>query len=130
MSDDDLDEIVMVEEVPRDRPPRSWDFFLTVFLIFVLLVLTVIFVLYGFSYGVQTLACSDSDLQCNYDFISFGSLIVILGVPFVALTGIIVSIVWIARRKVSFPVALVAALLVVGVFILGSYIVDLAVPGR
>ena len=130
MSDNDLDEIVMIEEVPRDRPPRSWDFFLTVFLIFVLLVLTVIFVFYGFTYGLQTLTCSDSDLACNYDFISFGSLVVIVGVPFVALVGIILSIVWIARRKLSFPVALLSALLVVGVFILGSYIVDLAVPGR
>lgn len=127
MSDE---EIIMVEEVPRDRPPRSWDFFLTVFLIFLMLVLTVIFVFYGFSYGLQTLTCSDSDLPCNYDFISFGSLIVIAGVPIVAFLGIILSIVWIARRKLSFPVALISTLVLVGVFVLGSTIVDLAVPGR
>ena len=122
------DEIVMVEEVSRDRPPRTWDFFLTVFLIFLLLVLTVIFMVNGLSYGIQTLSCADSDAQCNYDLISFGSLIVIIGAPLVAFVGIIMSIVWIARRKVSFPVTLVAVILSVGVFVLGSYIVDRAVP--
>ena len=118
-----------VENTPEGRPPRAWDFFLTIFLIFLLLVLSVIFLVLGFGLGVSTIACADSDAVCNYDFISVGTLIVLIGVPLVALAGIVLSIVWIARRKLSFIMPLIASLLVVAVFLLGSWIVDLAVPG-
>ena len=120
---------MFVENTPEGRPPRSWDFFLTIFFIFVLLVLTAIFVISALGFGVATIACADSSVECNYDFISFGALFVLFGVPIVALAGIVISVVWIARRKLSFWVPLVACLLSVGVFMLGSYIVDLAVPG-
>lgn len=118
-----------VETTPEGRPPRSWDFFLTIFFIFMLLVLTAIFVVLGFAFGASTIGCADSDVQCNYDFISFGSLMVIIGVPAIALIGIVASVVWIARRKLSFWIPLVASLAAMGLFMLGSYIVDLAVPG-
>ncbi|CAN5427385.1 hypothetical protein BH10ACT7_BH10ACT7_07510 [soil metagenome] len=120
---------VFSEDTPEGRPPRTWDFFLTIFLLFLLLVLTVIFVVLGLGFGVATLTCADSNIECNYDFISFGALLVIIGVPIVALVGIIISVVWIARRKLSFLVALIACVVAVGVFALGSTIVDLAVPG-
>ena len=119
---------VFVEQTPEGRPPRTWDFFLTIFLIFLLLVLAVIFEVIGLGLTVSTITCSDSALDCNYTFISIGSLITIIGVPLVALAGIVLSIVWIARRKLSFLMPLIASLLVVGVFLLGSWIVDLAVP--
>ena len=118
-----------MENTPEGRPPRTWDFFLTIFLLFLLLALTVIFVVLGLGFGVATLTCADSNIECNYDFISFGALLVIIGVPVVALVGIIVSVVWIARRKRSFLVALIACVAAVGVFAVGSTIVDLAVPG-
>ena len=120
---------LFVENTPEGRPPRSWDFFLTIFFIFVLLVLTAIFVFSALGFGVATIACADSSVECNYDFISFGALFVLFGVPIVALAAIIFSVVWIARRKLSFWIPLVACLATVGVFMLGSYIVDLAVPG-
>ena len=120
---------VFAENTPEGKPPRTWDFFLTIFLIFLLLVLSVIFLVLGFGLGVSTIACADSDAVCNYDFISVGTLIVLIGVPLVALAGIVLSIVWIARRKLSFIMPLIASLLVVAVFLLGSWIVDLAVPG-
>jgi hypothetical protein len=120
-------EIVVQPE--EDKPPRSWDFFLTVFLIFLLLVLTGIFVVSGFGMGVITLTCADSSEACNYDVISIGTLLAIAGTSVVALAGIVVSIVFIARRKVSFLVPLVACLVVVGLFLVGAWLVDLAVPG-
>ena len=129
MSDDlDFGGKPFIENTPEGRPPRTGDFFATIFLLFLLLTLTVIFVVLGLGFGVSTLTCADSDLECNYDFISFGALLVIIGVPVVALAGIILSVVWIARRKLSFPVALIACLVAVGVFALGNTIVDLAVP--
>jgi membrane protease YdiL (CAAX protease family) len=121
---------VPMEETKAGRPPRTWDFFLTIFLIFLLLVLAVIFVLLGFGLGISTLTCADSAQACNYTFISVGGLIAVIGVPGVAIAGIVLSIVWIARRKLSFIMPLAACILVILVYLLGSYIVDLAVPGN
>jgi hypothetical protein len=119
---------VFAENTPEGRPPRTWDFFLTIFLIFVLLVLAVIFEFLAVGLTVSTIACADSS-ACNYDFISVGSLVAIIGIPLVTLAGIVLSIVWIARRKLSFLMPLIGAVVVVGVFLLGSVIVHLAVPG-
>lgn len=121
---------VPMEETTAGRPPRTWDFFLTIFLIFLLLVLAVIFVVLGFGLGVSTLACADSAQACNYSFISAGGLIAVIGVPVVAMAGIVLSIVWIARRKLSFIMPLAACILVILVYLLGAYVVDLAVPGN
>lgn len=116
------------ENTPEGRPPRTWDFFLTIFLIFLLLVLSVIFEVLGLGITVTTISCADSSVACNYTLISIGSLITLIGVPVVALVGIVLAIVWIARRKVSFLMPLIASVLVVGLYVLGSWIVDIAVP--
>jgi hypothetical protein len=119
---------VFAENTPEGRPPRTWDFFLTIFLIFVLLVLAVIFEFLAVGLAVSTISCADSSAACNYSFISVGSLVAIVGVPLVTLAGLVLSVVWIARRKLSFLMPLIAAVLVVAVFLLGSLIIDLAVP--
>jgi len=119
------DEIVV--EAERSAP-RSWDFFLTVFLLFLLLVLTALFVVLGLGFGVATLGCADSAGACNDTVISVGSLLATVGTSAVALAGIVVAVVFIARRRISFVVPLVACLAVVGLFVLGSWLVRLAVP--
>ena len=116
-----------IETTAAGRPPRSADFFATIFLILMLLVLTVIFVIFGIGFGLSTIGCADSSTACNYNLISFGSLVVIVGVPAVALIGTVFSVVWIARRKISFWIPLVASLAAIGLFMLGSYLVGLAV---
>lgn len=125
MSDD-----MFVEETPAGRPPRTWDFFLTIFLLFILVVLAIIFEVLGLGLGVSTLPCADSSLECNYSFISFGALLVVIGVPLIAIAGIVLSVVWIARRKLSFFMPIVAIVVLIAVYALGTYIVDLAVPGN
>ena len=120
---------VFAEDTPEGRPPRTWDFFLTILLIIVLLVLAVVLEVLGLGITVSTITCADSSVDCNYTAISVGSLITIIGVPIVALAGIVLAIIWIARRKLSFVWPLAASVLVVGVFALGSLLVDLAVPG-
>lgn len=116
------------ENTPEGRPPRTWDFFLTIFLIFLLLVLAVIFEVLALGLAVSTITCADSSATCHYDLISAGSLIAIIGIPLVTLVGIVLSIVWIARRKISFLMPLVASLVVAGVYLLGSWVVGLGVP--
>ena len=120
------DEIVVEE--PERRQPRGWDFFLTVFLLFVLLVLTAIFLVLGLGLSVSALGCADSSQACNGIAISAGTLLATLGTAVVALAGIITTVVFIARRRVSFVVPLVACLAVVGLFTLGSWLVRVAVP--
>lgn len=120
------DEIVIEDDTAK--PPRSWDFFLTVFLLFLLLVLTGIFLVLGFGLSVASLGCADSGDSCNGLAVSIGTLLATAGTALVALAGIVTSIVFIARRRVSFVVPLVACLAVVGLFTLGSWLVRVAVP--
>lgn len=122
----------MSEEIVIDdragKPPRSWDFFLTVLLLLMLLVMTGVFVVAGFGFGVRTIGCADSADACDYDLISLGSLLAVAGTPLVAIAGIVVSVVWIARRKLSFLIPVIAIAVSVLVFLLGSWLLDLAVP--
>ena len=119
------DIIVQAEE---EKPPRTWDFFLTVFLLFLLLVLTAIFLVLGLGLSVATLTCADSSQSCNGSVISIGTILATFGVAIITLAGIITTVVFIARRRVAFAVPLVSCLAVVGVFVLGSWLVRLAVP--
>ena len=120
------DDIIVQSE--EEKPPRTWDFFLTVFLLFLLLVLTAIFLVLGLGLSVATLTCADSSQSCNGSVISIGTLLATFGVATITLAGIITTVVFIARRKVAFAVPLVACLAVIGVFLLGSWLVRLAVP--
>lgn len=122
----------MSEEIVIDdragKPPRTWDFFLTVFLLLMLVVMTAIFVVSGLGFGVTTLSCADSAQACNGLAISVGALLAIVGTPIVAIAGITVSVVWIARRRISSLVAFISVLVCAGVFMLGGWLVELAVP--
>lgn len=120
------DEIVIDDRA--GKPPRTWDFFLTVFLLLMLVVMTGIFVVSGLAFGVTTLSCADSAQACNGLAISVGAILAILGTPMVAIAGITVSIIWIARRKISSLVAFISVLACAGVFMLGGWLVELAVP--
>ncbi|MBX3100452.1 MAG: hypothetical protein KF761_12850 [Salinibacterium sp.] len=120
------DDIIVQSE--EEKPPRTWDFFLTVFLLFLLLVLTAIFLVLGLGLSVATLTCADSSQACNGTVISVGTLLATFGVAIITLAGIVTTVVFIARRKVAFAVPLVSCLAVIGVFLLGSWLVRLAVP--
>jgi len=125
--EDDYTQQYFAETTRAGRPPRSWDFFLTLFFAILMLVLTVLFVVLGLGFGFSTIGSADSTVTCNYNLISFGSLVVIVGSPIVALIGLVLTIVWIARRKVTFWIPLLASLIAVAIFMLGSYLVGLAV---
>jgi hypothetical protein len=110
------------------QAPRNWDFFLTVLLLIMLLVMTGVFVLAGFGFGVRTIGCADDAGACNSELISLGSLLAVAGTPIIALAAIIVSVIRIARRKLSFLVPIIGIAASVLVFLLGSWLLDLAVP--
>lgn len=119
----------MTDEIVIDpsRPPRTWDFFLTVFGLFLLLVITVIYVITGLGYGVRTLGCADSPLACNDTAITAGALLAIIGTPIIAVAGAVLTVIWIARRKLSFVMPLAAIAVATLVFMLSGWLVDSAV---
>ena len=121
------DEII-IENTDELKAPRSWDFFLTIFLVFLLLVITVIFVISSLGMTVVTIGCGDSGGQCNSAVMSAGTLVALGGPVLVALAGIITTVVFIARRHRSFLVPLISCIVSVGLFMLGSWLVGLAVP--
>ena len=120
------DEIIIEDD--EQKPPRSWDFFLTVFLLFLLLVLTGIFLVLGLGLSVSALGCADSSDACNGVAFSAGTLLATAGTAVVALAGFVITIVFIARRRVSFLVPLITCAAVVGLFFVGSWLVRVAVP--
>lgn len=122
------DEII-IENPDELKPPRSWDFFLTVFLLFLLLAITAVFVISALGMSVATIGCGDSGGQCNTTVLSVGTLLALGGPVLIALAGTITTVVFIARRRRSFLVPLLTCVVSVGVFMLGSWLVDLAVPG-
>jgi len=122
-----MSEEIIIEN-DEQKPPRSWDFFLTVFLLFLLLVLTGIFLVLGLGLSVSALGCADSADACNGVAFSAGTLLATAGTAVVALAGFVTTIVFIARRRVSFLVPLITCLAVVGLFFVGSWLVRVAVP--
>jgi len=121
------DEII-IENPDELTPPRSGDFFLTIFLLFLLLVMTVVFVISGVGMSVTSIGCGDSGGQCNSAVLSAGTLLALGGPVVVALATVITTVVFIARRHRSFLVPLIGCLVSVGLFALGSWLVGLAVP--
>jgi hypothetical protein len=122
-----MSEEIIIEN-DEQKPPRSWDFFLTVFLLFLLLVLTGIFLVLGLGLSVSALGCADSADDCNGIAFSAGTLLATAGTAVVALAGFVTTIVFIARRRMSFLVPLITCLAVVGLFFVGSWLVRVAVP--
>jgi hypothetical protein len=109
------------------KQPRSWDFFLTTFLLLLLLVITGIFIVLGLGFGFTTLGCGDTG-ACNSTAISIGGQLATFGTPIIALAAIIVSVVFIARRKIAFWVPIAGILVVSGVYLLAAFLVGEAVP--
>ena len=110
------------------KPPRSWDFLLTTALIFLLLALAGIFVVLGVGIGVATLGCHDAGAGCNTDVIGLSSQAIMFGSPVVALVAIVVSIVFISKRRVAFWVPIAGILVITGLHLAGAYLVGQAVP--
>lgn len=112
----------------KPQSPRSWDFLLTTALIFLLLALTGIFVALGVGIGVATLGCHDVGAGCNTDVIGLASQAVMYGSPVIALVAIVVSIVFISKRRIAFWVPIAGILIVTGLYLAATYLVGQSIP--
>lgn len=135
----DMAEVVQLEDlIPDDglsddaaedaRQPRGGDFLASTALVVLLAVLSAILVVIGVtSFGAQAIACSDG-AGCNDDVITLGTQLVVIGLPFITIATIVVTIVRVVGRKVAFPVPLIGIALCVLVYIVGAFLVGQSVP--
>jgi hypothetical protein len=110
------------------QQPRTWDFFLTGLLIVVLLALTGVYIVLGLGLGFGALGCTDSNAACNQTAITIGGALATFGTPVLALATIIVSAVFIAKRRIAFVVPLIGVLVVTGAYLFGAFLVSQAIP--
>jgi Family of unknown function (DUF6264) len=110
------------------RPPRTWDFLLTLLLIIVSLVLSVAFAFAAIGFGVTSQACSAAATNCSETRVQIGQLICSFAPPAIALAAIVWSIVRVLRRKIAFVVMLVGLVAMSGAFLIGRLILDSGIP--
>lgn len=97
-------------------PPRTWDFLLTGFFVFVELLLTVVFVLSALAFGTLN---SGADIS-SATRVQIGQQICTFVPPVVALVTIPWALLRVAKRKIGFQFALVGVLLMTLAFFAGS----------
>jgi hypothetical protein len=105
-------------------PPRTWDFLLTGFLIFVELLLIVVFVLSALAFGALN---SGADVTSTTR-VQIGQQICTFVPPVIALVTIPWAITRVVRRKIAFYVALIGAALMTGAFFVGSALLQSGIP--
>ena len=136
---EDMAEVVPLEElIPDDglsndaeedaHQPRGADFLGSTALIVLLVVMSAIFMVVGFtSFGAQAIACSDG-AGCNGDVITLGTQLVLVGLPLLTIATIVVTIVRLVRRKLAFPVVLIGIAACVLVYVVAAFLVGQSVP--
>jgi len=105
-------------------PPRTWDFLLTGFLVFVELLLVVVFVLSALTFGTLNIGAdvsSETRVQIGQQVCTFAP-------PVIALITIPWAIVRVGRRKIGFPLALIGVLLMTLAFFAGSSLMQSGIP--
>jgi len=105
-------------------PPRTWDFLLTAFLVFVELLLAVVFVLSALTFGTLN---SGADIN-SATRVQIGQQICTFVPPVIAAVTIPWAIIRVARRKIGFHLALIGALLMTGAFFVGSVLMQTGIP--
>ena len=105
-------------------PPRTWDFLLTAFLVFVELLLAVVFVLSALTFGTLN---SGADIN-SATRVQIGQQICTFAPPVIALVTIPWALVRVARRKIGFPLALIGVVLMTVAFFVGSSLMQSGIP--
>ena len=107
--------------------PRTWDFLLTGFLIFIELLLVVVFIFSAITFSALNAGCTAAS-GCSLTRIQIGQQICTFVPPLVAAITIPWAIVRVVRRKVAFWLALVGILLMTAGAIFGSALMASGIP--
>lgn len=105
------------------RPPRTWDFVLTLFLVAIMVVLAVAFAITAFGTGMTNGLCQP-DEGCNPQLVQIGQLVSLYAPAPIAFFATIVAIVKLVRRRVAFLAALLGLVLMTAAFAAGRLALD------
>jgi hypothetical protein len=105
-------------------PPRTWDFLLTGFIVFIELLLVVVFLLSALTFGTLNSGADTSSATR----VQLGQQVCTFAPPLFAIISIPWSIFRVARRKIGFHVALIGLLLMGVTFFAGSALMQSGLP--
>jgi hypothetical protein len=108
-------------------PPHTWDFLLTTLFVFIELLLVVVLLLSAFTFGTLNQGCTAA-AGCSQLRIQVGQQLCTFGPPAIALITIPWAIVRVSRRKIGFWLAALGAVGMVGVFFIGSTLMQSGIP--
>lgn len=108
-------------------PPRTWDFMLTGFLVFLQILLLVVFLLSAITFGALNTGCS-AEAGCSLIRIQLGEQVCTFVPPLIAVVTIPWAIARVVRRKIGFGFALAGGLLMTIAFIAGSALLQSGIP--
>jgi uncharacterized BrkB/YihY/UPF0761 family membrane protein len=111
------------------QPPRTWDFLLTGFLVFIELLLVVIFLISAVTFAAISQECAAEAVQCSATRVQFGQQICTFAPPLIALITIPWAITRVLRRKLAFWLALAGVALMTLAFLGGRLLLDSGIPG-
>lgn len=109
------------------RPRRTWDLVLTI----VLLLVAIGVALFASVFGVLLLAFGSDSCgarPCDYDVMTTGMFVAMIGPWVPAVLALIVSIVLLVLRRLAFWVPIVSGVLSIAALVLGFVIAGSAVP--
>jgi hypothetical protein len=106
-------------------PPRTWDFMLTGFLVFIELLLAVVFVFSALTFGTLNSGAS----VVSSTRVQLGQQVCTFVPPLVALITVPWAIISVMRRKIGFVVALGGAALMTAAFFGGSALMRSGLTG-
>jgi hypothetical protein len=105
-------------------PPRTWDFLLTGFIVFIELLLVVIFFLAALTFGTLN---SGADVY-SATRVQIGQQVCTFAPPLFAIISIPWAIFRVARRKIGFTIALIGLVLMALSFFAGSTLMQSGLP--
>jgi hypothetical protein len=115
-------------EMTDPKPPKTWDFLVTLLLIFVMVALSAALTISALGSSVTNQACSAAIANCDESRVRLGQLVCTYGPPAIALASIVVSIVRVLRRKVGFAICIIGMAAMTGAFFIGRLILDSGIP--
>jgi hypothetical protein len=115
-------------EVTGPRTPKTWDFLLTLLLIFIMVALSAALTISALGSSVINQACSAAIANCDESRVRLGQLICTYAPPTIALASIVLSIVRVLRRKIGYAICIIGMAAMTGAFFIGRLILDSGIP--
>jgi hypothetical protein len=112
---------------PSKRPLVMWDLILTIVLLVVMIGVALLASFLSFFLAFAGDSCG-SGITCDYDRISTGMLIAMIGPLAVGMVALIAAVIVLVLKRIAFWIPIVGIVLVIAVFIGGAALTASGVP--